>query len=459
MIKKVLQHIERNNIFQNGDSVILGVSGGADSICMLYVLQEISALLNLKLIAVHVNHHIRGQEADDDMLYVENLCRENSIRCEVYHIDAKKEAAERGMSEEEAGRACRYECFAKAFEKYNADKIAVAHNLNDNSETILFNLFRGTGIKGMTGIPVKRNHIVRPLLCCTRKEIEGYLAQNHITFRNDRTNFETEYSRNRLRLDVIPYIKENINRKAEYNIVNVGEMLGEVEDYLKCQTDIAFEKNVIESDNELLLKQSAYEIHPAILKRVIRKAILKEAGKLKDVTSTHIEKVVELGNFQVSKSVNLPYNLVAVKQYDGVAIRKKKEKECQQFCDIKIVENHEIVQDEKCESNIAIQIETQKFSKEDIQELVYTKWLDYDKIGTLVLRKRREGDYLIVDDKGSRKKLKEYFINEKIPKEKRDEILLLADGQHVVWIIGYRISSYYKVTNNTRKIVRIDYKV
>lgn len=202
MIKKVLNFIKENNMLQNGDSVVLGVSGGADSICMLYVLKEISKFINLKLVVVHVHHHIRGKEADGDMEYVRKICDKEHIPYEIFHIDAKKEAIARGMSEEEAGRVCRYECFAKVQEKYNANKISVAHNLNDNSETILFNLFRGTGIKGISGIPMQRDNIVRPLLCVSRKEIEKYLEENHISYRTDKTNFETEYSRNKLRLEL-----------------------------------------------------------------------------------------------------------------------------------------------------------------------------------------------------------------------------------------------------------------
>ena len=248
MIKKVLNFIKENNMLQNGDSVVLGVSGGADSICMLYVLKEISKFINLKLVVVHVHHHIRGKEADGDMEYVRKICDKEHIPYEIFHIDAKKEAIARGMSEEEAGRVCRYECFAKVQEKYNANKISVAHNLNDNSETILFNLFRGTGIKGISGIPMQRDNIVRPLLCVSRKEIEKYLEENHISYRTDKTNFETEYSRNKLRLELIPYIKENINKKAEYNIVNAGKMLGEIEDYLEIETNKTYDEYVDENE-------------------------------------------------------------------------------------------------------------------------------------------------------------------------------------------------------------------
>ena len=274
---------------------------------MLYVLKEISKFINLKLVVVHVHHHIRGKEADGDMEYVRKICDKEHIPYEIFHIDAKKEAIARGMSEEEAGRVCRYECFAKVQEKYNANKISVAHNLNDNSETILFNLFRGTGIKGISGIPMQRDNIVRPLLCVSRKEIEKYLEENHISYRTDKTNFETEYSRNKLRLELIPYIKENINKKAEYNIVNAGKMLGEIEDYLEIETNKTYDEYVDENEEGIFISLKAFEIHPAIAKRIVRKGIEKKAGKLKDVTAAHVESIINLAKLEVSKSVNLPY--------------------------------------------------------------------------------------------------------------------------------------------------------
>lgn len=457
MIKKVLNFIKENNMLQNGDSVVLGVSGGADSICMLYVLKEISKFINLKLVVVHVHHHIRGKEADGDMEYVRKICDKEHIPCEIFHIDAKKEAIARGMSEEEAGRVCRYECFAKVQEKYNANKISVAHNLNDNSETILFNLFRGTGIKGISGIPMQRDNIVRPLLCVSRKEIEKYLEENHISYRTDKTNFETEYSRNKLRLELIPYIKENINKKAEYNIVNAGKMLGEIEDYLEIETNKTYDEYVDENEEGIFISLKAFEIHPAIAKRIVRKGIEKKTGKLKDVTAAHVESIINLAKLEVSKSVNLPYNIKAIKKYKGILLSDLSDIKNEKIKEIPIIVNNELINENPYNGKFKIDFENNGFSVDDIQELLYTKWIDCDKIGSLTLRNRKEGDYLVVNDFGSKKKLKEYFINEKIPKEDRDKVLLLADGNHIVWIVGYRMSSYYKVNSNTRNIIKIEF--
>lgn len=431
--------------------MVLGVSGGADSICMLYVMKELQQRLNLTITVAHVNHHIRGAEADGDMKYVVKVGKKLSVSVLVCHVDVPAEAKERGMSEEEAGRVCRYECFNKVMTQVHATKIAVAHNLNDNSETILFNLFRGTGLRGLSGIPAIRDSIVRPLLNCSRSDIEQYLEENNIKFRMDETNLTTEYSRNKIRLELIPYIQSNINKRAEYNIVNAGSTLNEIEDYLEIQTDAAYKEYVFQS----IIKKEAFILHPAILKRLIRRVIKEQAGKLKDITKIHVDSVMALKDMEASKEVDLPYELVAKRIYEGIRINKPENIKVIPFKSIKIIENNEII---NRDSILKASLESREFQKENIAELMYTKWLDYDKIKTLILRNRQSGDYITVDDKGSKKKLKDYFINEKIPREERDNILLLADGSHIVWVVGYRIGAYYKVKKNTKNILRLEYK-
>lgn len=453
MDKKILKFIKENKILQYGDSVILGVSGGADSICMLHILCKLKKTLNLTLCVVHVNHGIRGEEAQDDEMFVKKTCDDLGIEFLAFHINVPDIVEKTGMTEEEAGRKERYQIFQSVLETYHADKIAVAHNLNDNSETILFNLFRGTGIKGLSGIPVKRGDIVRPLLCCTRDEIEKYLASNCVKYCNDMTNKSTEYTRNRIRLDVLPYIKENINKKAEYNIVSAAEKLSEISDYLQGQVNIEYDRYV--RGNKLQI--AAGRLHPAIRNQIVRRMIEREAGCLKDITNIHIKQVVDLFEMSVSKKVNLPYNLCARRDYDGIIIEKEDREE--NINKSKVVEEI-LIENGKLYSNEYINISLEKcgFGRKNIEELVYTKWLDYDKIDKLILRTRREGDYIVIDDNGKKKKLKEYFINEKIPREYRDNILLLADGSHIVWIPGYRISAYYKVTENTEHIIRLEQK-
>ncbi len=449
MINKVRKFIKQNNLFKHRDSVILGVSGGADSMFMLYALNEIKEEMELDLYVVHINHHIRGEQADRDADFVREVCEKLNIKFTLEDVNVPEIVKATGMSEEEAGRVARYEIFAQEMETNKADKIAIAHNLNDNSETILFNLFRGTGIKGLTGIPVKRENIVRPIMCVTREEIEKYLEEKDIEFCVDVTNSSTEYTRNKIRLELLPNINANINEKATYNIVNAAENLKEISDFVTEETAKAYDVYVKNDE----IDDKAFELHNAIFSQLVRMVIEKKVGKLKDITRIHISAVMELRDMEVSKSVNLPYNLVAMRTYNGISI-KKKEKKQYDFTE-QVIFRNDIIFDNEI---INISLENQGFKSEDIVDLLYTKWIDYDKITKLSLRNRLPGDYLIVDDKGSKKKLKDYLIDVKVPREKRDKLLLVADGSHIVWIIGHRISAYYKVTNETTKILKLTAK-
>lgn len=449
MVNKVLDFIKQNKILEYNDSVLLGVSGGADSICMLHILNELKDEMSLNLLVVHINHMIRGEDAQKDANYVKHTCDVLNISFKQVNIDVPALVKNSGMSEEEAGRQARYETFVKIAEECNINKIAIAHNLNDNSETILFNLFRGTGIKGLTGIPVRRDKIVRPLLCCTRAEIESYLKEKNIEYCTDATNAETEYTRNKIRIELLPYIKKNINQKAEYNIVNASESLEEISNFMEQETENAYEMYV----NENLLSKKGFFLHPAIFNMLIRKMIENQAGKLKDVTKNHVQSVAKLKDMEVSKRVSLPYGLIAEKTYDGIIIKNNKKNFLKQINETLFI-NGKICNNNK----VQVSLETSAVDTENIPELVCTKWFDCDKITELTLRNRQEGDYIVIDDSGSRKKLKDYFINEKVPREERDKILLIADGSHIVWIIGYRISAHYKVTKLTSNIIKITYK-
>lgn len=452
MLKKVISYIEKNKILQDGDSVLLGVSGGADSVCMLHVLYSLREKYHLKLYVVHVNHGIRGSEAKRDADFVEQMAENLQIPFRVVTANIPEMAKEQKLSEEEAGRIFRYNTFEQVANEVGANKIAVAHNLNDNSETVLFNLFRGSRLKGLRGISPMRGQIIRPLLCCSRNEIEQYLQENNLSYCTDSTNKETDYSRNRIRLKLMPYIKENINQKAEYNIVNAAENLSQVYEYIYGEAQKAYRIHV--KDNVLL--NSAEDLNVVILQEVVRMWILENTGRLKDIKANHVNIVIGLLSNQVSKKSELPYGLKLIKTYEGVKVLLENN-EGKDSNGQTIIEDGKIFNTEK----ITVTVENESFDKSNIPDLLYTKWLDYDKIKRLTLRKRLPGDYIEISGSESgrsvKKKLKKYFIDNKIPQEERNNIWLLADGNHVVWIVGYRISEMCKVTDSTKRIIKITY--
>ena len=481
-MNKVFEFIEQNKMLNKGDRVVVGISGGADSVCMLNLLNSYRDKLGISLFALHVNHHIRGEEADRDASFVQTLCKDLAIPCKIAHVDVPKLAEEQSLSEEEAGRLARYQALEEYCTEVDAKIIAVAHNKDDVAETVLHNLFRGTGIKGLTGIPQTRQldsgiKIIRPMLVVTRSEIEDYLSKCGVSFQTDSTNNETDYTRNKIRLEVLPIIEETINSSARENITQAADTLGEISDYLDAQIAQDYKEYV--KDN--LWLNEGFELPIPIATGIIRLMIKHTVGTLKDITRTHIDFVMELRYKQVGKKVELPYDIVFERMYDGIRIYID-EGRSRFFADnnsyVSVVSRETFIsfkdegsatigQDEKTttsqnEASTSSQNNPVSMSVEDapsdftaIPKLLYTKWLDYDKIRRPLIRHRRPGDYIVVDSKGGRKKLKDYLIDEKVPRAKRDNLWLVADGSKILWVVGHRISEDCKVSDTTQKVLKL----
>ncbi len=311
-----------------GETVVVGVSGGADSMCLLSVLLE----LGVKVYVVHINHMLRGIDADNDMEYVESFCASKGIKCFTFSYDVEAKAKIDKISCEEAGRNVRYEAFHKVMEETGSHKIAVAHNAGDNAETILHNLFRGTGVKGMVGIPPKRDEIIRPLLCVSRLEIEEYLKSKNIKYCNDVTNSQDVYTRNKIRNTIIPYVTENINANAVNHINMTGELLGEISEYIESESERIYEDIAECEEEKIKIDADKFIVqHKVIQRYIVKKAINNVANSLKDITYIHIDSVLSLFENEVGKEVHLPYSINAKKSYDKVEVYKTTKKSEQYF--------------------------------------------------------------------------------------------------------------------------------
>lgn len=444
-MKKVCEYIKLNNLLEKKDNIILGVSGGADSVCLLYIMKELKSEYDLDITAVHINHMIR-ETAGRDEDFTRNLCEKLGIKFISHKTDCPAISERDGISLEEAGRNERYRLFNEIGEKeYGKDKykIAVAHHMDDLAETLIFNMARGTGINGLASVKCKSGNVIRPLLCVTRAEIEEFLLGAGAEYVNDETNFSDDYARNKIRHKIIPTMNE-ITEKAVNHMASCAGQLGEIEDYLREQTESIWVKYVRESENEVLISDSVLNEHPALVKRVIHRALTEVAGRARDISAIQIEAVLNLFELQTGRKRDLIYNMEALRVYEGVKIVTKKE-----------------VSEEDKENilgRLHFEIKDRDFSQ-NIPTDLYTKWFDYDKIKySLNVRFRHEGDYLTVNDQNAKKLLSDYMTNEKIPSDKRDEIPLLADNDHILWVVGYRISNYYKVTDETKKIVVATYQ-
>lgn len=448
MIDLIKKYIIKNRLIDGCGHVVCGLSGGADSVCLLYVLNELKGELGYDITAVHVHHGIRGSEADRDKEFCEKLCTELKIRLEVFFYDVPAMAADHGKSVEEMGRILRYQSFEMIAARYGDSKIAVAHHGNDQVETIIFNLCRGTGISGLRGIKAERDNVIRPLLCVKREEILEFLELMKLDFCTDSTNADNDYTRNRIRNVIVPEMSR-INEGALKNICSLADRMEELEEYLLTQTEEIY-KTQAKREKKGILLEGLNNVHPYMAKSLIRRCISELTESLKDITGVHINNIYGLLSSEAGTATYIKYGIGVRRESDGLYFFKESEGSFVEI-DIDGPGKYELP-----DGRTAQFIEILWNNKEKITKQVYTKSFDYDKIKNgLQIRNRRIGDYLIVDDKGHRKSLNRYFIDEKIPSRRRDEMLLLADGNHIIWVIDGRISESYKVCESTRKVLRI----
>ncbi|MBQ6887812.1 MAG: tRNA lysidine(34) synthetase TilS [Lachnospiraceae bacterium] len=457
MIEKVRNYMQQYKMLVPGDTVVTGVSGGADSLCLLFMLKEFAEEMSLQLAVVHVNHGIR-EEAGEDAVYVEKICKELEVPFFLKETDVEAIAKSQGISTEEAGRNVRYEAFYEVLKQLNAEeqgKIAVAHNANDRAETMLFHLFRGTGLTGLSGIKPVRDRIIRPLLCLDREEIEQYLEKKEVTFCIDRTNNEDTYTRNKIRHHILPFAENNICTGAVSHMNRTAEMLLETEEFLREQTISIYSKIVEEKGNSVYVSVKEFINQPRLLqKRILLLCMEKIAAGRRDIGLVHIENILSLFTKEGNKELALPYGMLARRDFEKIFIGADSSKEIKKVSgEIEVLIPGEI----EIEGIGVLEFRVFEYDKSKIiPEKTYTKWLDYDKIEkSLVLRTRQTGDYLTINKTLSKKTLKKYFIEEKIPKNERENIYVLADGSHIIWVPGHRISQYYKITSETRNILQV----
>lgn len=451
MYDKAVETIEKYHMIKNGDSIVIGLSGGADSCALTLLLSKLADKYALKLTAVHINHGIRGEEADSDERFAEGLCRRLGVDFMPFHCDIPAEAKKRGLGEEETGRIIRYEKFRETALKTGADSIAVAHNLNDIAETLMMNLCRGAGMKGMGGISPVSGNIIRPLLYCSRKEIEEYCAENGIDYRTDSTNLQNDYTRNKIRNLLLPWLKENINPSADMNMAKTASILREEEEFMERLADKAFRECLLKAENGRIIldAEKLKAMDRVIIKRVLRNAIGKAKGDPRNIGMTHTENAEEILYGQTGKKISLPGNIGAVKGYGTLEIYKKRNDAKAGYC-------YELSVGEKIyipEMDRFVLLSEKQEDFPNSCSNIYTKKIDYDKIkDRIVLRTRQAGDILTI--KGGKKKLKDIFIDDKIPAQERDRFPLIAEGNSII-AAGDRLGYEYYVSGRTKKILYI----
>lgn len=444
--------IVENHLLSRGDRCLIGVSGGADSMGLLHALIRLNGLFRVSYRVIHVHHGLRGAEADRDAQFVVNTCERYNIPCKVVRVDVREFASNHKLSTEEAARYLRYQAFETEAQRWEMEddtqkqvKIAVAHNKEDNAETILMQLSRGSGLKGISGMAPVRGRIIRPLLNLSRAEIEAYLIKEEETWITDSTNSESEYTRNRIRHDILPLFIEEVNAGSVDNITRAGKLVGQADAYINKTAEAILNTCIrkrgagFEIPVEILAKQDN------IVKAYMIKLLIARINRtMKNITSRHIDDIVALEKLETGKHIDLPYRIVAERDYETIRLFRR---------DMLGSEEDE---EQKSYGNFVFR--TFRYKGQKAPEEKYTKWFDYDKIDDLMeIRYRKSGDAIELKGVGT-KSLRTYMTDAKISQEKRDQIPVIAAGSNVMWLVGYRISERYKVSKDTEIVMEIRFE-
>ncbi|WP_446898049.1 tRNA lysidine(34) synthetase TilS [Clostridium sp. LBM24168] len=457
MLETVLDTIKKNNMFDKKDKVIVAVSGGPDSLCLLHILYTLREKLGILLCVVHLNHGLRGKEADEDEEFVREFCKKINVGFRSKKVNINKIAREYNISSESAGRKVRYEFFDEVKKEIGAHKIAIAHNANDQAETVLMRIMRGSGLEGLTGIKaVRSDTFVRPLINNTRYEIEQYCRENKLNPRIDKTNFQTIYSRNKVRLELIPYIEKNFNRNIIRTLNRLSDIIKVDSDYLNRISQEKFKKYCDITSEKVIISKEAFLEDESIISRILRLALQKVSGYLHNFERIHIMDIIRIQNHPTGKQLMLPNSIVVLNNYGSIIIKKNIEKYAQHINNYILHEGINNISEYNCK--VYINTYYGKYNRYKGKDR-YIEYFDLDKVkGDIVLRNRKEGDRFRPLGMDGSKKLKNMFIDLKIAKDKRENIPLICFGKDIGWVVGYRISDLFKVDESTRNILAISFE-
>jgi len=445
--QKIIKFIDEKNLIAKNDKILVALSGGPDSVLLLHFLNKYSRRFQIKIGAAHINHKIRGKEADLD----EKFCRDLTGKLNIDFYSARKNvnhfALKNKLSLEEAGRTIRYRILESIRKKYKYNKIATAHNCSDNAETVLLNLIKGTGIKGISGIPEKRNNIIRPILSLTKNEILEYLEVQNIPYRIDATNIDADYDRNFIRHKIIPEIKKRMNPALEDTLFNSSEVFrnysGLIEKLLKKDYAkiVHFIENILHFDISGI-KALDNELTGDIFKSAVERNFSSQ------ITFNDFKKFLALLNKQTGSTEDLSQGLMAVKERDEVLIVNNSGQK--KFNTVKIREGEKIKFDgrtlyiRKCKNSAELNKNknTEYISGDNLEEIfILRTWLPGDRFFPLGF----EGS----------KKISDFLNDQKIPAYLKKNQLVLTNKNRIVWILGLRLDDRFKIINKTKKVLQL----
>lgn len=442
MENKARAAVKKYNMLSSGEKIVAGLSGGADSCALLHFLCSLREELGLKIYACHVNHCLRGEAADSDEEFSRRFCEKLNVELFVLRVDVKAEAQKRRIGTEQCGREVRYEFFYRKAEELDA-KIATAHTASDNAETVIFNIARGSGISGLCGIPPVRDRIIRPLITSTREDIENYCKANGLDYVTDATNLERDYNRNKIRLDVIPVLRQ-INPSVTESLSAMSGRMREADDYIRESAEKALENSQTIGGYDASVLSG---LHPAVFSESVRSLCRK------------FEVIPEAKHIELIRKI--VYNGGALEIRNGVfalcsqgIFRITRPERAENFEEIPFFLGKITIKNKKFDISVVDKDEfcsDKKFTKN-----LFDNFPDYDTIPlTSVFRTRRSGDRFTLKNRNITKPLRKLFTETKIPAEIRDSIVLLSDGSRILWTEATGPCRECAVTDKTKRVLVI----
>ena len=438
LFREILKVNKKYNLIENNDTIVVGFSGGPDSVFLVEMLKKLQNFINFKIYLVHINHLLRGEDAVSDENFSFEYAKKNNLEIFIKKIPVKEIAKEVGKTLEEVGREERYKFFSEIYKKIGANKIATAHNKDDQIETFLFRLIRGASLQGLEGIKIKNNNIIRPISEIYKKDILDYLNKNEIQYKIDKTNFENEFTRNSIRLDLIPFIEKRYNIKFKEKIFSLIEEIRE-----NNQNNSLNLSDFIDSENRIILEKIKF------LSNFNKKNLLGIFLNKKNITVNRnkIDEIESLIRSNGTKKIDMNKNYRIVKDYTYLYIEEKKENCPINNRAVKLnIPTKQIFDNFKISVNVVENLNIPKQKNQYLLDALYNDIIE--------VRYRKDGDRIFLDENHS-KKVKEVFIEQKIPKDMRDRLPIFLYNNKIFWIYNVKKAYIPKINKNENKLIKV----